>query len=247
MLGDAMKGLALRARGKDLEVACHVHPDVPEFLTGDPLRLRQIVNNLVGNAIKFTQRGEVVLQVAERASTDGLPVLHFCVQDTGIGIPVEKQQAIFDAFSQADASTTRRFGGTGLGLTIASKLVGLMGGRLWVESELGRGSKFHFTVALELCGQADGACRLDRIAGRTARADRRRQRDKSAHPPRDGRKLADAADGGPRRPSALAELLRSSADGDAVPRRAHRRAYARAWTGSSSPRASRPTRSFTAR
>jgi CheY-like chemotaxis protein len=148
VLGDAMKGLALRARGKDLEVACHVHPDVPEFLAGDPLRLRQIVNNLVGNAIKFTPRGEVVLHVGEEPSTDGQTQLHFCVQDTGIGIPADKQQAIFDAFSQADPSTTRRFGGTGLGLAIAAKLVGLMGGRLWVESEVGRGSKFHFTVKL---------------------------------------------------------------------------------------------------
>jgi two-component system, sensor histidine kinase and response regulator len=148
VLGDAMKGLALRARGKDLEVACHVHPDVPEFLAGDALRLRQIVNNLVGNAIKFTQRGEVVLHVTEVLATEGQAILHFCVQDTGIGIPAEKQQAIFDAFSQADPSTTRRFGGTGLGLAIASKLVGLMGGRLWVESEVGRGSKFHFTASL---------------------------------------------------------------------------------------------------
>jgi two-component system sensor histidine kinase/response regulator len=148
-LGDAMKGLALRARGKDLEVACHVHPDVPEFLAGDPLRLRQIVNNLVGNAIKFTPRGEVVLHVTQEPSSDGQSRLHFCVADTGIGIPPDKQQAIFDAFSQADPSTTRRFGGTGLGLAIASKLVGLMGGRLWVESEVGRGSKFHFEVQLK--------------------------------------------------------------------------------------------------
>ncbi len=103
----------------------------------------------MGNAIKFTLRGEVVLHVTQEPSTDGQSRLHFCVQDTGIGIPADKQQAIFDAFSQADPSTTRRFGGTGLGLAIAAKLVGLMGGRLWVESEVGRGSKFHFEVQLK--------------------------------------------------------------------------------------------------
>ena len=116
-------------------------------LEGDALRLRQVVSNLVGNAIKFTQKGEVVLDVAEESSSDeqDVPALH--VRDTGIGIPSEKQQAIFDAFSQADASTTRRFGGTGLGLAIASRLVSLMRGRLWVESEVGRGSRFHFTAS----------------------------------------------------------------------------------------------------
>ena len=146
VLGDTMKGLALRASGKPVEVACHVHSNVPEFIAGDALRLRQVVSNLVGNAIKFTQRGEVVLDVAEESSADEQTCLHFCVRDTGIGIPVEQQQTIFDAFSQADASTTRRFGGTGLGLAIASRLVSLMDGRLWVESEVGRGSEFHFTV-----------------------------------------------------------------------------------------------------
>jgi PAS domain S-box-containing protein len=146
VVGDTMKGLALRACGKPIEVACHVHTDVPRFIEGDSLRLRQIVSNLVGNAIKFTQRGEVVLDIEEESSSDDQTCLHFCVRDTGIGVPVDKQQAIFDAFSQVDASTTRRFGGTGLGLAIASRLVSLMDGRLWVESEVGRGSKFHFAV-----------------------------------------------------------------------------------------------------
>ena len=138
--GDTMKGLALRARGKDVEVVCRIHPNVPEILEGDPLRLRQIVTNLVGNAIKFTARGEVELEVVEEPSSDGEACLRFTVRDTGIGIPPEKQQAIFDAFSQVDPSTTRRFGGTGLGLAIASRLVSLMDGRIWLESEVGRGS-----------------------------------------------------------------------------------------------------------
>jgi two-component system sensor histidine kinase/response regulator len=146
VLGDTMKGLALRASGKEVEVACHIHPSVPETLTGDALRLRQIVSNLVGNAIKFTHRGEVVLDVAEEASSADSICLHFIVRDTGIGIPSEKLRAIFDAFSQADASTTRRFGGSGLGLAISSRLVSLMEGRLWVESAVGRGSNFHFTA-----------------------------------------------------------------------------------------------------
>jgi two-component system sensor histidine kinase/response regulator len=152
VLGDTMKGLALRASGKEVEVACHVDPSVPEILHGDALRLRQVVSNLVGNAIKFTQQGEVVLDVLKEESGPDETRLHFSVRDTGIGIPREKQQAIFDAFAQADSSTTRRFGGTGLGLTIASRLVSLMGGRLWVESELGRGSKFHFTARFRPAG-----------------------------------------------------------------------------------------------
>jgi PAS domain S-box-containing protein len=146
VLGDTMKGLAVRANGKDLEVACHIHADVPESVEGDSLRLRQVVSNLVGNAIKFTNRGEVVLDVTQESDSADQTCLQFVVRDTGIGIPAEKQRAIFDAFSQVDASTTRRFGGTGLGLAISSRLVALMGGRLWVVSEVGRGSRFHFTA-----------------------------------------------------------------------------------------------------
>jgi signal transduction histidine kinase/CheY-like chemotaxis protein len=153
VLGDTMKGLAVRARGKEVEVACHIHPNVPEIVEGDPLRLRQIVTNLVGNAVKFTEHGEVVLEVAEESSSEGQTCLRFTVRDTGIGIPLEKQRAIFDAFSQVDSSTTRRFGGTGLGLAISSRLVSLMGGEISVESQTGRGSCFQFTARFQL-GQA---------------------------------------------------------------------------------------------
>ncbi len=146
VLGDTMKSLALRAHRKRLELACHVAPDVPFAVAGDPHRLRQIVVNLVGNAIKFTEVGEVVLDVAvQELSEDGL-VLHFRVQDTGIGIPQNKLDTIFEAFEQADTSTTRRYGGTGLGLAIVSSLVELMEGNIWVESEVLRGSVFHFTA-----------------------------------------------------------------------------------------------------
>jgi PAS domain S-box-containing protein len=148
-LGDAMKSLAFRAHTKGLELACHVTPEVPEYLTGDPGRLRQVVNNLVGNAVKFTDRGEVVVDVQVDDERDGQVVLHFCIADTGVGVPVEKQALIFEAFEQADSSTTRRFGGTGLGLAISRSLIEMMGGRIWLESEVGRGSRFHFTARLE--------------------------------------------------------------------------------------------------
>lgn len=148
-VGDTMKSLAVRAHKKGLELTHNVPADVPGSLIGDPNRLRQIVVNLVGNAIKFTDKGEVVLTVHTESQTDNEVVLHFAVTDTGIGIPPEKRDDIFKAFEQADTSTTRRFGGTGLGLTISSRLVELMGGKLWVESEVGRGSTFHFTAGFE--------------------------------------------------------------------------------------------------
>jgi PAS domain S-box-containing protein len=147
---DAIRVLALRAHHKGLELACHIRPEAPEALAGDPLRLRQVVVNLVGNAIKFTDRGEVVLRVQPEARLNGNVRLHFSVTDTGIGIPAEKQKLIFEAFSQADSSTTRRYGGTGLGLAISRQLVDLMGGRIWVESRAGQGSTFHFTAAFEV-------------------------------------------------------------------------------------------------
>jgi PAS domain S-box-containing protein len=149
-LGDTMKLLALRAHRKGLELACHIQPQVPAAVIGDGPRLRQVVVNIVDNAIKFTQRGEVVLDVGVESHEPAAVVLHFSVSDTGIGIPAEKHQLVFDAFEQADTSTTRRFGGTGLGLTIAAKLVDLHGGRIWLESELGKGSTFHFTARLGL-------------------------------------------------------------------------------------------------
>jgi PAS domain S-box-containing protein len=183
-LGDTLKTLAQRAHKKGLELACHIAPDVPDALIGDPDRLRQVVVNLAGNAVKFTERGEVVVRVksearnpkseirgtksepspdAERPSPRpgaagvsdfgfrisdfaGQVVLHFEVSDTGIGVPADKQQVIFNAFEQVDNSSTRKYAGTGLGLAIASRLVGLMGGRIWVESRVGRGSTFHFTA-----------------------------------------------------------------------------------------------------
>jgi two-component system, sensor histidine kinase and response regulator len=195
-LGDTMKSFAIRAHQQGLELACHVHEGVPAWVVGDYPRLRQVVVNLVNNAIKFTQRGEVVLEVAREPDAtprvlgvpgpgtpypgsaqrqfdrqaawpgdgngeppSGYPAadavrLHFTVSDTGIGIPESKFEAVFGMFEQADSSTTRRYGGTGLGLAIASRLVGLMGGRIWVESQVGVGSRFHFTVLL---GQADAA------------------------------------------------------------------------------------------
>ncbi len=145
-LGETARLLAPAAHQKGLELVMAIDPDVPEFVRGDPARLRQIIVNLVGNATKFTSQGEIVLRIEmESRREDGL-LLHFIVQDTGIGIPKEKQQVIFEAFAQADSSTTRRFGGTGLGLTISARLVEMMQGRIWVESEMGIGSKFHFTA-----------------------------------------------------------------------------------------------------
>jgi two-component system sensor histidine kinase/response regulator len=149
-LDGAMKALGLRADQKGLELACHILPDVPEALLGDPTRLRQVLVNLVGNAIKFTSKGEIVVRVETETETDVEAALHFSVTDTGVGIPAESQAAIFDAFTQADNSMTRKYGGTGLGLTICSRLVGMMGGRIWVDSEVGRGSSFHFTSRFAL-------------------------------------------------------------------------------------------------
>lgn len=145
-LADLLKPLALRAEQKDLEVVCHVLPDVPNVAVGDPGRLRQVIVNLVGNAIKFTERGQILVQVEMMSKTATDLVLHYFVSDSGMGIPGDKQQAIFEPFKQADGSTTRRFGGTGLGLTISSTLVELMGGRIWLESEPLEGSTFHFTA-----------------------------------------------------------------------------------------------------
>ena len=154
LLDKTCEVMALRADEKGLELACHLAPGVPANLVGDPTRLRQILVNLIGNAIKFTERGEVVLEV--RPTESGFPdrpapdsertALHFAVRDTGIGISTENLNTIFDKFSQADASITRKYGGTGLGLTISRRLAELMGGRMWVESDFGKGSTFSFTA-----------------------------------------------------------------------------------------------------
>ena len=145
-IAETMRLFASRAEEKKISLTHSVAADLPELLIGDPGRLRQIIVNLVGNAIKFTAGGEVVLRV-ERGAGD---VMNIAVRDTGIGIPAEKHAAIFDSFSQADASTTRKFGGTGLGLTIAAQLTRLMGGRIWVESEPGVGSTFHVAIPFQL-------------------------------------------------------------------------------------------------
>ncbi len=147
-LHDTLLGLAVKAHEKNLELACRVLPNVPDSLIGDSHRIGQIVTNLVGNAIKFTEVGEVVLTVEAEHSTDNEVSLHFAVSDTGIGIPKVKLATIFQPFEQADGSTTRKFGGTGLGLAITMDLINLMGGQIWVESEEGRGSTFHFTLSL---------------------------------------------------------------------------------------------------
>jgi signal transduction histidine kinase/CheY-like chemotaxis protein/HPt (histidine-containing phosphotransfer) domain-containing protein len=148
-IGDTLKAAALRAHAKNLELTCDIPADVPDAVVGDVGRLRQVLTNLVWNAIKFTESGEVGVRAEQVADADGKLLIRFTVHDTGIGIPKEKQRAIFDAFTQADSSTTRRYGGTGLGLTISARLVTLMGGRIWVESEAGKGSAFHFDVRLE--------------------------------------------------------------------------------------------------
>ncbi|HUZ45739.1 MAG TPA: PAS domain S-box protein [Terriglobia bacterium] len=140
------KTFAPRAHQKGLELSYQFQPDVPKTLVGDPSRLRQIVINLLGNAIKFTERGEVVLRVETESLEASKALLHFAVRDTGAGIPPDKQEMIFEAFTQADSSMTRKYGGTGLGLTISSKLAHMMGGKIWVKSELGVGSTFHFTA-----------------------------------------------------------------------------------------------------
>jgi signal transduction histidine kinase/CheY-like chemotaxis protein len=152
---EVLKALGVNADQKGLELACDLDLGLPDALNGDPGRLRQVLTNLIGNAIKFTNRGEVILRVNRESKSDDQVTLHFAVSDTGIGIAREQQARVFDSFTQADGSTTRKYGGTGLGLTISRQLVELMGGRIWVESELGKGSTFHFTVPFRIArGQA---------------------------------------------------------------------------------------------
>ena len=150
VLGRLVKTFALPAHRKDLELVYDMDPGIPGGVLGDPTRLRQVLTNLIGNALKFTSEGEVVLAARLRTVEEGCATIHFSVSDTGIGIPKSHHASIFDSFSQADGSTTRKFGGTGLGLSIASNLVGLMGGSITLESEPGRGSTFHFDLRLPL-------------------------------------------------------------------------------------------------
>jgi len=149
-LGESLKIMAAKAHEKRLELAYRVARDVPDRIVGDPTRFRQIIFNLVSNAIKFTEQGEVIVDVQLNHRSETEAHVNFSVADTGIGIPLEKQETIFGAFDQADGSTSRRFGGTGLGLAVSSQLVNLMGGRIWVESFSGQGSTFHFTAKFEL-------------------------------------------------------------------------------------------------
>ena len=158
-LEGTLSTLALRAHKKGLELACHIDPEVPDALVGDQGRLRQILVNLVGNAIKFTASGEVVVDVRSEPSTENEVAVRFAVSDTGIGIAPEEHQHIFDAFAQADGSTTRLYGGTGLGLAISSQLAEMMGGRIEVESERGRGSTFRFTARFALATEAESSDR----------------------------------------------------------------------------------------
>jgi PAS domain S-box-containing protein len=149
-LEEMARSFAVAAAAKGIELVCDIRPDVPGEVVGDPTRLRQVIVNLMGNAIKFTDRGEVVLHVETEEKTSQGTSLHFAIQDSGIGISSEKQKLIFEAFAQADSSSRRKYGGTGLGLTISSRLVEMMGGRIWVESEPGQGSTFHFTALFQL-------------------------------------------------------------------------------------------------
>ncbi len=164
LVDDTLKPFAVLAGKKHVELIADVRPEVPHQLVGDPGRIAQIVANLVGNAVKFTERGHVLVRVRCDEDAGDTVTLHVAVSDTGIGIPKDKHEAIFGAFSQADGSTTRRFGGTGLGLTISSSLVRLMGGRLWVESEERQGSTFQFTLTLPVAGRL-APSRADGVAG----------------------------------------------------------------------------------
>lgn len=148
-VGDSLKTMALRAHSKGLELTCDIHPEVPELVVGDAGRLRQVLINLVGNAIKFTEKGEIIVHVRLKSKSKDEYILQFAVSDTGIGIPREKWGIIFDPFSQADTSTTRRYGGTGLGLTISARIAALLGGSLTLQSEVGVGSTFQFDVVFE--------------------------------------------------------------------------------------------------
>jgi len=155
-LEEMARSFAVAAATKGLELVCDIRPDVPGDVVGDPNRLRQVIVNLLGNAIKFTDRGEVVLHVETQEKTSQGLSLHFAIQDSGIGISNDKQKLIFEAFAQADSSSRRKYGGTGLGLTISSRLVEMMGGRIWVESEQGHGSTFHFTALFQVLPKAAG-------------------------------------------------------------------------------------------
>ena len=159
-LGEALKILAVNAHEKNLELAYRVSPDVPDRLMGDHHRFRQVLLNLIGNAVKFTDSGEIIVFAQCKSLTDHQLILHVAVRDTGVGIAIGKQALIFEAFRQADGSTTRKYGGTGLGLAVAAQLVNLMGGQIGVKSEMGKGSIFHFTIAFDVESKGPGGPEL---------------------------------------------------------------------------------------
>ncbi len=156
LLETSCKPFMVSAAAKNIRLTCEIQPGTPDALSGDPGRLAQVIVNLLGNAIKFTDRGEIQVQVRPEESAAASVKLHFLVRDTGVGIPAEKQRTIFQAFTQADGSITRKYGGTGLGLTICVRLVEMMNGRIWVESQPGSGSTFHFTASFEPDGVSAG-------------------------------------------------------------------------------------------
>ncbi|MCG2575748.1 response regulator [Dechloromonas sp. XY25] len=167
LISDTLKPLAVRAHASHLKLRTDLPPDMPRFVRGDPGRIRQILVNLIGNAIKFTAHGEIALHVDVTQVQKGLATLHFAVSDTGIGIAPDKRELIFEAFAQEDSSTTRKYGGTGLGLSICRRLIALMGGSMWLHSELGKGSTFHFSLPLQLAERTQPAAPpLADIAGR---------------------------------------------------------------------------------
>ena len=166
LIDESVKAMAWRAKEKDLSLAVQVHGDVPDVIVGDPSRLRQLFVNLLGNAIKFTERGSVTLHANVEAPAANEVLVHFAVEDTGIGIPADKQKVIFEPFTQADGSTSRKYGGSGLGLAICARVVEMMNGRIWVESALGVGSTFHFTAGFARAkeGVASSAALLEEAA-----------------------------------------------------------------------------------
>lgn len=199
IVDEVLDTASLSAEDKGLSLARGVEPDVPDICVGDPVRVRQVLSNLVGNAVKFTEKGGVNVRVGVAALADGQALVHVEVADTGIGIPPEKQKWIFEAFAQADGSTTRRYGGTGLGLSIAAHLTSLMGGNLWVESEPGHGSRFHFTAALRVHESAQAGPAGEAIE---TTGDRRRE------PARGIRRIL-MADDSPLQRELLSHLLRA--------------------------------------
>ena len=218
-LANAIRALSVRASQKKLELAWMAEPGVPQCVIGDAGRLRQVIVNLVGNAIKFTEQGEVVLGVAVESRRDEDILLHFTVRDTGIGIPPEKQEAIFEAFTQADSSMTRKYEGTGLGLTISLRLVKMMDGRIWVESAPGQGSTFHFTARMGLPKEAtaESAPTEDCQPARLACPRRRRQQHEPEDTECDAPTLDDAAQMAASGPEGLAALEQAVSVGTPFP------------------------------